>query len=135
VKSLGRALDLIGPYQAGGAFVMRAWAKTHADVLERYIAAYVESTRMAMNPANRAESVSLLTQRFKLAPKLAEQSYDALMTPGFGLARDARFDMEGFRKVLSLRAEIEGQWGGKPPAPDKYLDLSYYDKAVAGVGK
>jgi hypothetical protein len=31
--------------------------------------------------------------------------------------------------VLKLRAEIEGQWGGTAPAPDKYLDLSYYDKA------
>jgi hypothetical protein len=29
--------------------------------------------------------------------------------------------------------ENEGQWGGTTPAPDKYLDLSYYDKAVAGL--
>jgi hypothetical protein len=35
--------------------------------------------------------------------------------------------------LLKLRAEIEGQWGGTAPAPDKYLDLSYYDKAVAGL--
>lgn len=135
VKSLGRALDLIGPYQAGGAFVMRAWAKAHADVLERYLASYIESSRMAMNPANRAEALALLAQRFKLAPKMAEQTYDALMTPGFGLARDARFDMEGFRRVLSLRAEIEGQWGGNVPAPDKYVDLSYYDRALKAVGQ
>jgi hypothetical protein len=35
--------------------------------------------------------------------------------------------------VLQLRAEIEGQWGGNPPAPEKYLDLSYYEKAMTGL--
>lgn len=134
VKSLGRAFDLIGPYQATGAFVMRAWAKDHAAVLERYLAAFIESSRIARNPANKAEALALLEQRFKLAPALAAQTYDALMTPGFGLAREARFDMEGFRRVLSLRAEIEGQWGGTPPAPDKYIDLGYYERALKSVG-
>lgn len=49
--------------------------------------------------------------------------------------RDAKLDLEGFKNVLALRAEIEGQWGGKPPAPDKYVDLSYYDRALAALGK
>jgi hypothetical protein len=31
---------------------------------------------------------------------------------------------------LALRAEIEGQWGGKAPAPDKFLDLSYFNRAL-----
>jgi hypothetical protein len=50
--------------------------------------------------------------------------------PKFGIAKDARFDMEGFKNVLALRAEIEGSWGGKAPAPDRYLDLSYYERAL-----
>ena len=90
--------------------------------------------RIATDPANRAAAVALLEQRFKLAPGVAAQTYDALMTPGFGLARDAQFDMDGFRRVLSLRAEIEGQWGGTPPAPEKYLDLGYFDRALKAVG-
>ena len=36
----------------------------------------------------------------------------------------------GFRNVLSLRAEIEGSWGGKAPCPERYVDLSYYEKAA-----
>jgi hypothetical protein len=40
--------------------------------------------------------------------------------------------MPGFNNVLKLRAEIEGQWGGTPPPAEKYLDLSYYEKALAG---
>ena len=30
MKSLGRTIDLLGPYQAGGVFVMRGWARDHA---------------------------------------------------------------------------------------------------------
>ena len=49
---------------------------------------------------------------------------------GSGLAPDARLSMDGFRNVLAIRAEMENMWGGKPPAPDKYLDLSYYERAL-----
>ena len=55
IKSLGRATELAGPYQATGAFVMRAWAAANASALERYLAAYIESSRYAMVPVNRAE--------------------------------------------------------------------------------
>ena len=33
MHSLGRTTDLLGPYQAGGAFVRRAWAREHAETL------------------------------------------------------------------------------------------------------
>ncbi|MGE5095254.1 MAG: ABC transporter substrate-binding protein [Betaproteobacteria bacterium] len=130
MKSFGRASELLGPYQAGGNFVMRSWASAHGDLLERYIAAFVECVRMARDPANREQVIGVIQSRLKQDRKAAEQTYAALMEPGFGLAPDARFDMEGFKAVLALRAEIEGQWGGKPPAPDKYLDLGHYERAM-----
>ena len=46
-----------------------------------------------------------------------------------------RFDMQGFRNVLALRAEIEGSWGGKAPPPERYIDLSYYDNALKRVAR
>ena len=130
LKSLGRAVDLIGPYQATGAFVLRAWAKDNADTLERYIAALIDSTRWVKAPQNKATSAKMLVERFKLDPKVAERTLELLTDPKFGLAQDARFNVDGFKNVLALRAEIEGDWGGKPPAADRYFDLSYYDKAV-----
>jgi ABC-type nitrate/sulfonate/bicarbonate transport system substrate-binding protein len=130
LKSLGTQFSFIGPYQGQGPFVMRSWAAANAGVLERYLAAVIEGQRYAMDPANRAEMVKLLADRFKLTQAVAEGSYQALMTSGSGLAPDARFNMEGFKTVLALRAEIEGMWGGVPPAPDKYIDLSYYDRAL-----
>lgn len=130
MKSMGRTIDLLGPYQATGAYVMRAWASKNGPALERYIAAYVESLRWALQPSNRGESVALLAKWLKLAPDVAEQTYDLLKEPKFGLTPDARFDLEGFKNLLALRAEIDGQWGGKPPAPDRYFDLGYYERAM-----
>jgi ABC-type nitrate/sulfonate/bicarbonate transport system substrate-binding protein len=135
LKSLGRAIDLIGPYQATGAFVRRDWAQANADVLERYLAAYIEGMRWAVAPENRAAGVRLLVERLKLQPQTAERTVELLADPRFGFAPDARFDMAGFRNVLALRAEIEGDWGGAPPAPEKYLDLSYFERALKRAGR
>jgi ABC-type nitrate/sulfonate/bicarbonate transport system substrate-binding protein len=133
LKSLGRAVDLIGPYQASGAFVLRAWAKANADMLERYLAAYIESTRWVRAEANREASAKMLVERYKLEPKVAGQTWVLLADPKFGFAPDARFDRVGFRNVLALRAEIEGDWGGKPPAAERYYDLSYYERALKRI--
>ena len=43
--------------------------------------------------------------------------------------RDGAIDMDGLKNVLKLRAQFEG---GTPASPEKYLDLSYYQKARAG---
>jgi ABC-type nitrate/sulfonate/bicarbonate transport system substrate-binding protein len=130
LKSLGRAVDLIGPYQATGAWVLRKWAAANADTLERYIAAFIESTRWAVAPPNKEAAAKMLAERFKLQPDVAARTWDLLADPKFGLAPDGKFDAAGFRNVLALRAEIEGDWGGQPPAIDKYIDLSFYERAL-----
>jgi ABC-type nitrate/sulfonate/bicarbonate transport system substrate-binding protein len=130
LKSMGRAVDLIGPYQATGAFVLRPWAKANADTLERYLGAFIEATRWVRAKENKDASAKMLVERFKLDPKVAERTWDLLADPKFGLAPDARFNVEGFKNVLALRAEIEGDWGGKAPAAERYFDLSYYDGAL-----
>ena len=133
LKSLGSQFDLLGPYQATGAFVMRPWAVLHADVLTRYLAAYIEGQRYVLNPVNRLEMVALLVASFKLSQAVADGTYDALVKLGSGLAPDAGFNADGFKTVLAIRAEMEGMWGGTPPAPDKYLDLSFHDAAIVGL--
>jgi len=53
--------------------------------------------------------------------------------PKNGFMRDATLDLDGFKNVLKLRAELHGDWGGKPPAPEQYIDLSHYQRAIAGM--
>jgi ABC-type nitrate/sulfonate/bicarbonate transport system substrate-binding protein len=127
MKSLGRTTDMLGPYQAGGAFVLRSWAKANAKTLENYLAGYIESLRWVVDKNNRDEAIALLMDKRKLTRSLATRSYDLMIEPGFGFNPDARLSDEGFNNVLKLRQEIEG---GPPPNPAKYLDLSYYDRAL-----
>ena len=126
-RSFGNPVEILGPYQAGGAFVQRSWARRNGPLLERYIAAFVESLRWSLAPANQEESIMLLMDRLKLSNDIAERTLRALADPARGFTRDAAFDMQGFRNLLALRAEIEH---GKPGAPEKYVDLSYYDRAL-----
>lgn len=130
LKSLGNQYALLGPYQATGAFVLRSWARTHADLLQDYLAAYIEGQRLVMAPAQGTKMIDLLVRSFKLDAVAAAGTYEALLTPGAGLAPDARFNTEGFQTVLAIRAEMEGMWGGTPPAPAKYIDLSFYEQAL-----
>src|SRR5712692_3880933 len=132
MKSLGRTIDLLGPYQAAGAFLMRSWAREHGAMLERYIAAYIVALRWVRDPANRAENIALLMEKLKISSKEAERTYTLLMDPAFGFTPDAKLDLEGFKNVLALRAEIEG---GSPAAPERYIDLGYYGRALARVGR
>jgi ABC-type nitrate/sulfonate/bicarbonate transport system substrate-binding protein len=132
MKSLGRTIDLLGPYQAAGGFALRAWAEKNRDTVERYLAAYVESLRWIRDPANRAEAIGLLVSEQKLDRDTAARTYEQLVDPAFGFTPDVRFDMEGFRNMMALRAEVEGK---TTAAPERYLDFSYYDAAMKLVGK
>ena len=133
LKDMGSAATAIGAYQAVGAVVLRSWAQANGDTLVRYIRAIVEGGRWVRDPANKVEATQLLIDRLKLTPDAAAKSYALAIDPVDGMAIDAKLDMEGFCNVLKLRAEIQGQWGGTPPPPEKYLDLSYHAKALAGL--
>ena len=134
-KSLGSTLDLFGLYQSSGVFVMRPWAQANASALQRFLSAYIEGCRATQDPANREQVLLVLQKNLKLERRIAEQTYQALTTPGHGLFKDCAIEMTGMRNMLSLRAEIEGQWGGVAPAPEKFLDLSYYARALPYVDR
>jgi ABC-type nitrate/sulfonate/bicarbonate transport system substrate-binding protein len=133
LKDMGSATKAVGAYQSGSVVVMRSWAKANSDTLVRYIKAIVEGYRWVLDPANKDAAIALLTDRLKLSGDDGAKCYAAVTDPVDGFAEDAKFSMQGFENVLKLRAEIEGEWGGHPPAPDRYIDLSYYNKAVASL--
>jgi len=131
--SLGSVQQLIGPYQAAGFFTQRAWAKEHRDLLVSFLAACIEAQRWLLDPANKQQVITLLTAEYHLAPEIAVEDYEMAMRQPGGFAKDARLDLDGFENVLKLRADVEGQWGGRPPSPEKYYDPSLYDAALKKV--
>jgi ABC-type nitrate/sulfonate/bicarbonate transport system substrate-binding protein len=131
--SLGSVQQLIGPYQAAGFFTQRAWAKDHRDLLVAFLSACIEAERWLLNPANKQLVIDLLVAQYHLAPEIAAEDYDISIAHPGGFAKDAQFDLRGFENVLKLRAEVEGQWGGHPPSPEKYYDPSYYQSALTNA--
>jgi ABC-type nitrate/sulfonate/bicarbonate transport system substrate-binding protein len=127
MHSLGRTTDILGPYQAGGAFARRDWARDHTPLVVQYLAAFIQALRWSLDPNNRAAAAAILVDKLKLPQEMAEKSLDLMAEPGFGFTRDAAFDLAGFRNVLALRAETEG---GTPADPEHYIDLSYYNRAL-----
>lgn len=130
LKNLGLGTDMVGPYLSGSGFAMRAWAKANADTVVRYLQGYIEGLRWALLPANREASIDMLERELRLSGDVAASCYDRAADPKNGLARDARLDLAGLQNVLAIRAEMEGQWGGEAPAPERYLDLSYHERAL-----
>src|SRR5216684_5292056 len=105
--SLGSVQELIGPYQAAGYFTPRGWAKEYRDILIGFLAACIEAQRWLMAPANKQQVLDLWVKEFHLAPDVAAEAYESSMNHPGGFARDARLDLEGFKNVLKLRAEVE----------------------------
>jgi len=129
--SLGSTQQLLGPYQGLGAFARKPWANENGVLLTRYIAAYVEAQRWILDPRNKAQVVALLAREYKLSNDLASEAYTSWIVAPGGFARDAAIDLEGFRNVLELRADIEHTWKGQTPGPEKYYDPAYYNAALS----
>ena len=130
LKDMGSVAKILGPYQASGVFVLRPWAAANSATLVSFLQAYIEGLRWSLDPAHKEAVTKLLAEGLGLPPEMAAATYAVAVDPAEGLAKDAKFDLAGFQNVLKLRAK----WTGKPPGPpEKYLDLSYYQKALAGL--
>jgi ABC-type nitrate/sulfonate/bicarbonate transport system substrate-binding protein len=127
LKDMGTAAAALGTYQGTSVFVLRGWGKANSDTLVKYLEAYVEGLRWSFDPKNKSEAIGLLVERLKLPEDIAALSYEATKNE---FNRDGAIDMDGVKNVLKLRAQFEG---GTPASPEKYLDLSYYQKARAGL--
>ena len=128
--SFGMGTDVIGPYLADGHWVMRPWAQANADTLVKYLQTIIEGYRWGADPTNKAEVIAIMAKHLKIDADLAAHAVELEVGPNGGLAKDANFDMVGFKNTLKLRAELEG---GDPNAnPDKYIDLSYHQRALGG---
>jgi ABC-type nitrate/sulfonate/bicarbonate transport system substrate-binding protein len=130
LKDMGTTVSMMGPYQGTAGYTTRSWAKANSDTLVKYLQGYIEGLRWVLNPANKQEGTKLLAAELKIPPDIAGETFEIITGKAEGFAQDGRFDLEGFRNVLQLRADYEP---GTPVTPQTYLDLSYYQRALAGL--
>ena len=129
-RRLANAVDAIGPYQAVSGVARRAWARENADALVGFIRAYVDAGEWLRKRENRAEAVAIYRRNLPQATEeSAQRAWDVLLTGPEGLQRRAALSREGVDTVLRLRSEF-----GRPAKvltdPDRYIDESYYRRAI-----
>jgi ABC-type nitrate/sulfonate/bicarbonate transport system substrate-binding protein len=136
LSAKGRGLNVLaygeslGAYQGSAGAARRSWAASHEKELIGFIRGYRAGLDWIYDRANRdiVEAILVANQR-DMTPALAKQAYDLLLADKGGLTRDASLDMNGIRTVLELRSKY-----GTPKKtltdPMKYVDLSYYEKAL-----
>jgi hypothetical protein len=93
--------------------------------------AIIEGNRWASDLGNRQPATAMVAKALKLDEDIAAKSIETAIGARPGLARDACFDMEVFRNTLRPSAEMIS--GDAPASPEKYLDLSYYSRALGGM--
>ena len=118
--TLGRATDLLGPYQGISVVARRAWLAANRDVALRYARAYRDALALAVR--DRAKATAVLTSALGATPQIAALSYEAAFSPGAGIQRSAAVDLDGVRTVLRLRAKYAPPGAGDDPAA--YVDAS-----------
>jgi ABC-type nitrate/sulfonate/bicarbonate transport system substrate-binding protein len=130
LKDMGAVVDSIGPYLGTVPYVLRGWAEANPETLAGYLVACIDGLRYALEPANRAAAIRLYAERLDIPADIATEMLAAASDPANGLAKDAAFDRQGFETVLRLRADFEGR---APAPPEQYFDLSFHQRALAGL--
>ena len=126
---LARGDQIIPCYQATVGAAKRSWAEKNRDLLISYIRAYVEATQWCFDIKNRVFCLELLARHNGIEGKAAEETLDGLLDSDYGMYPKAELNLPGLNAVLELRVEMGYIEQSLPPV-DKYIDLSYYNRAV-----
>jgi hypothetical protein len=90
----------------------------------------VEATQWCFARPNRQACLDILARRNDIHGRAAGFTLDALLDPEHGLYPKAALNLSGVTAALALRAEL-GYLARPILLVEKYVDLAYYNKAVA----
>ena len=125
---LGDATEAIGAYQGSAFVTRRSWAKANEATVLAFLRAQIAAYDLIF--ADKDGSIATMKKNIKgVSDADIEATYAELVTSKGGLNRRGAMNMDGVRMLLSLRNELAGT--GRPLTdPNKYIDLSYYQKAL-----
>jgi ABC-type nitrate/sulfonate/bicarbonate transport system substrate-binding protein len=128
---LADATEAIGAYQGSAFIVRRSWAKANEKTVLAFLRAQIAATDYVF--ANKAGSLAVMRKFVKgRSDAELEATYTEMVTSKGGLNRRGAMNMEGVKMLLTLRNELSGS-PVKLIDANKYIDLSYYKKAISGM--
>lgn len=126
MHSLGKLENLLGSYQAGGAFCTRSWAKSNSDCLECYVAAYIQCLDWMCDDKNTKIASVILQEKLDLDEKLSLATLHQLTDAEAGFTPMARLLPDGMANTIKIRAGASAS-----PMYNQAVDLSFYDRVLA----
>lgn len=123
-----RLLDTSGAYVSRYvgpvAAARREWAASNADVVARYLAAYIRSADWLGQPANRREAAAILSEALGLDAAVADGAYDLLVARPAGAAPRQPVTGEDLAEVMATMGNKRRE------SVDAYYDDSYRAAAL-----
>jgi ABC-type nitrate/sulfonate/bicarbonate transport system substrate-binding protein len=130
-RVLRKSTDAFPAYQGGIVAARQSWAKQNADSVKAFIRAYLKGLEWSLSPENRDAASALLQARMpEIKPGVVGAVMASLLSPRSGLTPRAAILRDGMETVLDLRSRYAGN-GVMLNDVDKYLNLSFYEEAVA----
>lgn len=123
---LAAAADHVPEYPVFSGWTLRAWAESHAELLVRFIGAFVQGSDWARDPAN-LEAVLAMTMRRNGVSRDHALANVARMVP------KAAIDPAGLARVAGLRAQM-GVYDPPFDAIERFYDARYWMEATGLPG-
>ncbi len=118
-------------YQGGIFAARRDWAAANHMALVGFIGGYLKGLNWVRHPENRAAASDILARNMPaIASSAIAGVLENVLSPACGLTPLATLDMDGIRTVLDLRSRF-GPPGTRLSGPATYMDLSFYQRALA----
>ena len=125
---LGLSTEAVPDFLFQAETARRGWLRDNGDTAVRFLRAIIASHRFMHEPTNREAVTAILAEATKSGPEESAQTYDLVFIREPAFPREGELNVEALRNVIAVLGE-NGILEAPLPAPEKYLDLSYLDRA------
>lgn len=115
-RRLARITDTLSPYLGTVVAATGDWLDGNVELARRFGEAWLEATRIVLDPAERGYVEPLVAEEFSLPLEGIDAAYTMLTSTRDGLVASGQVDNAALRTVLAIRAEHGG--------PDTGIDVS-----------
>jgi ABC-type nitrate/sulfonate/bicarbonate transport system substrate-binding protein len=124
---IGKVTDVFPNYLLSTFSVRREWAEAHREEVVRFLRALLKARKWL--DENKQEGAEFLAKDLDMKPALARKGLDYYLDQR-AWDPNLRIDLDGLKTVIEVYAE-QAEMKGALPNPEKYVDVSYLESAVA----
>ena len=130
-RSMGFVGDFLKDCEYNGYVTNDKWAKENNGTAVAFMRAVLRSLNWLHNPANRDEALKIHARYIPFKTEWLEKIHDMLIREKM-LSVDGRPNPKGIENLLQVSVKFGSGMSAVPPL-DKWVDLTYLDRAAASL--